>query len=339
MHSRSFANGKERFKTSDGEFLKIAFITLIFFSYIGGILFSLLILVINAFSILNLTVSLPVSNIPILNEIDRQIRETYLLEQQREIASELPTEVVYEQSTPVPIVESVENDEEIPVEEVSEEIVEGPTPVILPSPTPTLVISSLEFAPEELCSPISGVEFYELQSIISQPYNVPNPFSDLGHHGVDFGSYNFRGNPLRGKPIQAVFSGEVVGIIVDRPPIGNSIILETKYEELPESLRSILNIQEGQSLYHLYAHLFDPPEYWIGEKVECGDEIARLGSSQTAEAHIHFETRIGSGGFIIPSMAFYDSSATEEEQNMYLWWRTSGDLMPFDPMSLFANFR
>ncbi|MCJ7622317.1 MAG: M23 family metallopeptidase, partial [Anaerolineaceae bacterium] len=213
--------------------------------------------------------------------------------------------------------------------------------VLLPSstPTPTLVVSSMVFAPEELCPPIAGVEFYELQSIISQPFNVPNPFSDFGHHGVDFGSYNFRGKPLLGTSVQAVFSGEVVGIIVDRPPIGNTIILETRYEDLPESLRSNLDINEGQSLYHLYAHLLESPEYWIGETVECGEEIAHIGSSQTVEAHLHLETTIGSSGYIFSSMAFYDTSATEEEQNTYLWWRTSGDLMPLDPMNLFTNFK
>ncbi|MBI9036348.1 MAG: hypothetical protein JEZ03_17950, partial [Bacteroidales bacterium] len=65
------------------------------------------------------------------------------------------------------------------------------------------------------------------------------------------------------------------------------------------------------------------------------DEIGLLGKSQTAEAHVHFETRIGNSGYKINSMAFYDAAATEEEIETYLWWRTSGDVIAFDPMRMF----
>lgn len=207
------------------------------------------------------------------------------------------------------------------------------------TPTSTVIVSLLEFAPQDLCSPVEGIEMYELEDIISQLYNVPNQFSDFGHHGVDFGSYNFRDRYLYAVPVKAMLAGRVVGIVRDRPPLGNVIILETPYEDLPASIADLIDIQPGESLYHLYAHLLDDPDYDFGTFFNCGDPINRLGDSQTSEAHLHLETRIGQSGLTVESMAFYDTTATEDEQEEYLWWRTSGDLEPFDPMIIFLNFR
>ena len=255
-----------------------------------------------------------------------------------------PKEVAVE----IPVVEPTEAENLYAVEEatsIPEATEESFTntvpdfPLATPTLAPTVIVSEIIFEPDEISSPISGVEIYELSSIISQAYNVPNPFSDNGHHGVDFGSYNFRGNYLLGWPIQAVFTGKVVGITVDKYPIGNTIILETPYSQLPENLREVMDIQPDESLYHLYAHMMDPPELEIGQEVECGEIIGKLGQSQTAEAHLHFETRIGISGLTVPSMSFYDTSATEDEMETYLWWRTSGIVMPFDPMSIFSNVR
>jgi murein DD-endopeptidase MepM/ murein hydrolase activator NlpD len=214
----------------------------------------------------------------------------------------------------------------------------NPTPAIL-DPTATAIPVSISMIDQDICSPISGVEINELASIISQPYNVPNMFSDDGHHGVDFGSYDFNGSGLLGYPIQAVFNGRVAGITVNRPPIGNAIIIETPYDSLPESLRTVLGINSQQSLYHMYAHMINAPAFAIGDAITCGEEIGNLGNSQTAEAHLHFETVIGLSNQIIPGMAFYSADATQEEMDAYLLLRTSGIFMPFDPMSLFANFR
>lgn len=203
--------------------------------------------------------------------------------------------------------------------------------------TPTPVLSSIAFITQDVCSPIQGVEVSDLSSIISQPYNVISPNSDFGHHGVDFGSYNFHGQGLYGFPLQSVFPGRVAGIVENHVPLGNAIIIETAYDELPERLRTLLGVAENQSIFHLYAHMVSAPVLKIGDRVSCGEVIGYLGKSQTAEAHLHFETRIGLSNEEIPDMAFYDSTATQDQMDAYLRWRTSGDFMPLDPMSLFSN--
>ncbi|MEM5774757.1 MAG: M23 family metallopeptidase, partial [Anaerolineaceae bacterium] len=186
-----------------------------------------------------------------------------------------------------------------------------------------------------LCSPVDGVEIAELDQIISQEYSVPNQKSDLGHHGVDLGSYNFKGRYLFEIPIRAILSGKVAGITVNRPPIGNVVILETHYEDLPPFLRDLYQIQPGQSLYHFYGHLVNEPVQQIGDVILCGEQINLLGKSRTVEAHLHLETRIGATGLVIDQMAFYDAATTEEERAEYLWWRTSGDLTAVNPMDIF----
>ena len=188
------------------------------------------------------------------------------------------------------------------------------------------------------CSPIDGVEINEMDQIISQEFNVPNQKSDVGHHGVDLGSYNFEGRYLYEIPVRAILSGRVAGITVNRPPIGNVVILETPYEDLPSFIRQLYQIQPGQSLYHFYGHLINEPTQQIGDVIQCGDQINLLGKSQTVEAHLHLETRIGVSGLTIDQMAFYDAATTEEERAEYLWWRTSGELTAVNPMDLFHAY-
>ena len=308
--------------------ISLSFLVLLF--YLGGLFISVIIL---SLSFYKTYTPGPLFHFELYSSLEYQETE---IPSSAEIENEPvldPTEIVDDYS---PAAEST------PVPEYNEEGYTSTVPeftITTPTLAPTLIVSEIVFEPDEISSPISGVEIYELASIISQAYNVPNPFSDNGHHGTDFGSYNFRGNHLLGWPIQAVFAGKVAGITVNKSPIGNTVILETPYEQIPENLRDVLDIQPNESLYHLYAHMMDPPELVIGQEVTCGEVIGQLGQSKTAEAHLHFETTIGESGLIIPSMSFYDTSATEEEMETYLWWRTSGVVMPFDPMSIFSNVR
>jgi hypothetical protein len=55
-------------------------------------------------------------------------------------------------------------------------------------------------------------------------------------------------------------------------------------------------------------------------------------------AHLHLETRLGKAGETFSGMAFYTTSASVEEMENYVRWRTSGDFRHFDPMNLFAWF-
>jgi hypothetical protein len=208
----------------------------------------------------------------------------------------------------------------------------------MPVTIPYVQIASLVYAPDTLCSPIEGVEIFELPEIISQLFNVPNQLSDIGHHGVDLGSYNFHGQYLYEIPIRAILTGNVAGITVNRPPIGNVVILETKYADLPEFLQQNLVITPGESLYHFYGHMIDEPVFALGTRIECGEQINLLGKSQTVEAHLHLETRIGKSNLLVGPMAFYDAATSEEERAEYLWWRTSGELRAIDPMSIFSLF-
>jgi murein DD-endopeptidase MepM/ murein hydrolase activator NlpD len=243
-----------------------------------------------------------------------------------------PTLVVLpmEQATPTPTVQE---------SAVALDTLPTPTATFTQEPLPTLtpMATSIAMIETDICSPLKGIEISELPAVISQTYSVPNPYSDFGHHGVDLGSYDYQGKGLYGNPVQSVFPGRVAGIIVNRPPIGNSIIIETLYSEIPVRFRAMMNIQDGQSLYIMYSHMIDPSDLDIGNPVLCGQVIGNVGQSQTVEAHLHFETTIGNSGYVIPSMAYYDTSATESESATYLWWRTSGDFMPFDPMNLFSN--
>jgi murein DD-endopeptidase MepM/ murein hydrolase activator NlpD len=205
------------------------------------------------------------------------------------------------------------------------------TPSITVTPELEKSTSTHDFI-SPICSPLKNLSFTDLQAIISQTYNVTNPYSDFGHHGVDLGSYNFYGQYMYEWPVQAVLYGKVAGTIEDRPPLGNAVIIETPQEMLPIEIKEALQITPGESIYHMYAHLLLEPDIKPGQEVHCGDVIGQLGKSQTVEAHLHLEMRIGASGRRIPGMAFYDASTTEEERQTYLWWRTSGDFMPFDPM-------
>ncbi len=339
----------ERYKNIfDQGFLNLSFITLVIITHLGGLLFTILLLGVSAYSIMKPPIHLPVEAvIPRFEikiekpEIPAFISNIFKREETPRDEEVMNTREAVSTSTPTePYSDSKTEDESsFPAEVPPFPTFVSPTHEPTATLTPTVVVSSLEYAPEALCSPIEGIEMYELQSIISQEYNVPNQFSDSGHHGVDFGSYNFREQYLFGIYIKAMLAGKVAGVVNNRFPLGNAIILETTYEELPESLREIIDIEPGQSLYHLYGHLMDDPDIVIGTRFNCGDPINRLGASQTAEAHLHLETRVGRSGLVTDSMAFYDTSATEEEQEEYLWWRTSGDLVPFDPMDIFLNFR
>ncbi|MBI9048251.1 MAG: peptidoglycan DD-metalloendopeptidase family protein [Anaerolineaceae bacterium] len=189
----------------------------------------------------------------------------------------------------------------------------------------------------EIGIPLSGFTALELPLVISQDYNMINENRDNGHHGVDFGFYDYQGNYILGLPINAVFAGTVAGIIDDRPPLGHAVMVETPYESLPVEYCNALSIVPGQSLYILYAHMIEAPRYQVGDAIAWQQQVGNVGKSQTAEAHLHLETRIGESGYTFDSMAYYDTATTKEERDTYMDWRTSGSYHPFDPMILFTE--
>ncbi len=232
-----------------------------------------------------------------------------------------------------------------------------PTSSPLP-PTPTPLPKT------SLCSPLKDIPLEELPGIISNPYAAPAPGMDDGHHGVDLGFYRFGDHVgMRGWPVLSSLAGKVAGVILNRPPYGNAILIETPLDELPGTWLSALQIpqpasaptpsaalscptatlaaqfpaEKGRSLYILYAHFDQPPLLKTGDSVACGQQIGVAGTSgMSVNEHLHFEVRVGTSGATFSTMAHYDTSATPEEMASYCIWRISGQFQLLDPMKLLS---
>jgi len=215
------------------------------------------------------------------------------------------------------------------------------TPVPI-TETPTMQISATPTISQFLmCSPLGEETIASLWEIITDPYNPPPAGSDERHQGVDF-SYYRRGNRLtiEGELVQSILSGKVAASIQDRLPYGNMVIIETSWDILPGSIIDAIGIHAGESLYSLYAHMQATPSLLLGEFVQCGQILGTVGTTgyYVVNPHLHLETRIGPIGIEFDRMAFYDTSASLEEMDNYLRWRTSGEFRHFDPMVLFNAY-
>lgn len=232
----------------------------------------------------------------------------------------------------------------------------APTP--LPSVTPAPATPTPVFA---ICSPLEGIALEELgqSDLFKNPFQQPRAGMDNGHHGVDF-AYWTHGDrtTMLGLPIYSVLSGRVAGVIVDRPPYGNAVIVETPLENIPAGVLESLAIPSpaptivpapnlvcpqdttdyagaGRSLYLLYAHMNKAPELTVGQALGCGDTIGEVGTSgKSVNYHLHLEARAGPSGAVFPSMAHYETAATDAERSVYCTWRVSGLFAMFDPMIL-----
>ncbi|NMB89861.1 MAG: M23 family metallopeptidase [Chloroflexi bacterium] len=231
-----------------------------------------------------------------------------------------------------------------------------PTPTRIPSPTPNPL--------PVIHSPLKDVPIDQLSGIISNPYDPPRPGMDDGHHGVDFGFYRYNGKVgMQGWPVLSALSGTVAGVLLDRPPYGNTIIIETPLSGFSGSWQAALNLpapldqvipsesltcpdasgityrEDGsRSLYILYAHLDTPPLRAIGDTVESGEEIGAAGTTgYSVNVHLHFEVRVGPSGAQFPSMGHYETGTTEEERANYCTWRISGIFQLVDPMDILLS--
>lgn len=231
-----------------------------------------------------------------------------------------------------------------------------PSRTASPTATPTPALS--------ICSPLEGIALEEMgePDLLKVPFEEPRPGMDDGHHGADFAYYS-RGErkEMIGLPVYSVLNGIVAGVIHDRPPYGNAVIIETRIEAFsPEQFNRLqaptpaptvqppanltcpepektASMPAGRSLYLLYAHLNQPPLVSTGQAVTCGQQIGEVGTTgNSVNPHLHLETRIGPSGAVFPSMAHYDASITEEEMRNYCIWRVSGLFQMFDPMLLLS---
>jgi murein DD-endopeptidase MepM/ murein hydrolase activator NlpD len=212
-----------------------------------------------------------------------------------------------------------------------------PEPVKILFPTPNLPkFNSPSPIPLKLCSPLGGYTFEELPVIESQPFSPNRPGKDDGHQGVDFAHWQYKGlSTLEDAPIQAVLAGVVAASISDKFPYGNMIIIETPFEQLSENLVSVFQIMPDQSLYLLYAHMKHETVLIVGDLINCGEVLGRVGNTgASGNPHLHFETRTGPAGIHFESMEYYKTTSTDEERASYERWRFAGEFKLFDPWVL-----
>jgi murein DD-endopeptidase MepM/ murein hydrolase activator NlpD len=190
----------------------------------------------------------------------------------------------------------------------------------------------------ELCSPLSEHEIHELPGIISSPYDPPPMGKDDRHQGVDFAYYN-QGlrRSIQDEGVQSIAAGWVAGVIEDRLPYGNMIIIETPRSELSDEVTNRLEIGAQESLYHLYAHLRETPLPEFEGWVTCGQLLGYVGKTgyNIPVPHLHLETRIGPSDTTFDGMVFYDTTANPSEMENYKLWRMSGLYRHFNPMLIF----
>jgi len=216
----------------------------------------------------------------------------------------------------------------------------------------------------QICSPLEGINLAELPEVVTNPFHPPRPGRDDPHHGVDFAFYRFKDKvSMLGLPVHAVLDGKVASVINNRYPYGNMIMIETPLEQVPRDWQTLWAVPtpaptnepisnlscpelpglltwnpEKRSLYLLYAHLYNPPGFQIGDSITCGQQIGQVGDTgDSTNEHLHLEVRVGPSGAQFTSMAHYDNSATLEEMHNYCIWRVSGIFQMFDPMQLFKT--
>ncbi len=230
----------------------------------------------------------------------------------------------------------------------------APAPTLTPSPSaapshtasseptsaPTATASETPIPETAVCSPLQDHALTDLPKYISQPFIAPQGENkETGHHGIDFAYYHRDGvgSPLDGNPIQSVLNGHMAGLGTNTV-YGNYLIIETPYEWLPADLAALLPVTNGESLYHLYAHMQVRAPFEIHEPLDCGQVIGYVGDTGSevfvSDPHLHFETRIGPSDIFIEPMDYYNTQATEEEKAEYLYWRTSETFTLLDPMLL-----
>jgi murein DD-endopeptidase MepM/ murein hydrolase activator NlpD len=233
----------------------------------------------------------------------------------------------------------------------------SPPPTLAPSLTPSLIPTPLP----QVCSPLPGYNLADLPGMVSNPYSPPPPGSDDPHHGADL-SVRLPGSQVAvaGHLVAVAYPGQVVAVVRDRFPYGNTVIVETSLEAYPNAWwepvgfptpapaqppRTALTCPAGlgpeipssgaRSLYILYAHLQQMENLSAGDAVTCGQVIGTIGDTGNAlNPHLHFEARVGPSGLRLDSMAHYDASASLAEMSSYCLWRISGLFQLVDPLLL-----
>lgn len=232
----------------------------------------------------------------------------------------------------------------------------------LPSNTPIATLTPTPKPHLNLCSPLKGYSLDDLNAAISNPFRPPPLGSDDPHQGVDFAEIQF-GMAMAGGPVQAALDGMIAGLILDRFPYGNAVLIETPLKDLPQDWLLHLNLPEEttiplvksaltcpefeglpypegseRSLYLLYAHLQEMQSLVDSQPVACGDPLGTIGQSGNAlNPHLHLEIRVGPAGARFSGLAHYLTNASPLEMRNYCLWRVSGVFMLVDPLQLLSE--
>ena len=216
-----------------------------------------------------------------------------------------------------------------------------------------------EITSNGISSPLKGIPLDELTTIISNPFQFPSTGKDDGHPGLDFAFYTFHEwNSIDNLDVVSILPGLISGVIYNRPPYGNAILIETPWQDLnieqqrlvmalypdePLQTKIILNCpetfninsdfsKESLSLYVLYGHLKNFQDFELGDSIEPGSMIGKVGNTgMSGNPHLHLEIRVGPKSSVFLKMAHYDNSITKEEMENYCLWRVSGYFFPIDP--------
>jgi len=245
------------------------------------------------------------------------------------------------------------------------------TPVPSSTPEPTATHTATEVPPSAtptnapfiVCSPLEDETFDSLPLILTKGIELPAHFGqDFGHPGLDF-AYFQRGDrtSIQGIQIYAILPGTVALTLEDNYPYGYTIMVETPLEDLPEDLQTALldayltvpeeveyqyycpdvptpALTGEYSLYHLYAHMENPPDFDRGDPIACGQLLGTVGTTGwSSNPHLHLELRLGPSGLDIPTMAHYEGAITVEQISNYCLWRSSGYYQVVDPFDIFNS--
>lgn len=237
----------------------------------------------------------------------------------------------------------------------------APSPTSEPLNTATMPVVTLPMTPTRemrACAPLPGYTQAGIIAAISNPFHPPErPGSDDPHQAVDLAVEQF-GIAVTGEVVQTVLAGQVAGVIADRFPYGNAVMIETALDTLPLEWLDRLHAPApaptlgphpsltcpqvekpvtwdeagSRSLYLLYAHMLEPAEMALDEDVVCGQALGQIGQSGNAlNPHLHIEARVGPSGARFTSMAHYSGGVTPEEMANYCIWRVSGVFQLVDP--------
>lgn len=196
----------------------------------------------------------------------------------------------------------------------------------VPSFSPTITTASI-------CSPLAQYTLDDLKTIQSRGFDRPRPSTDEGHHGLDFAHWRYKDRvTLEGVAVQSVLTGVVAGMEDGSWPYGNMIIIESPADALVELGLGPQEIERGQALYILYAHMAAAPEISLGDPVACGEALGQVGNTgNSGNPHLHIETRWGPPGIRFDGMVYYTTLSTEAERANYSRWRLGNEFAVVDP--------